>query len=160
MKKTLPLLLITLLFLNNSILKAQCYGNVNFDQAVASVPTSSSTNSFTINTTHCNELIMIAYDGWARSTIGTGPVTVDGNNATWINTANSLLNPPSSGAAETYAYIAPAVGAHTIVCNEAGYAGTSGYDINFAADFYPTGSVYPLTIASLTSAESTVSCAT
>ena len=160
MKKILFLLFTTLFFGSVSGLKAQCYGNVNYDQEVAAVPTSSNSNSFTITTTHCNELIMISYDGWDRTTIGTGPITVDGNNATWINTANSLLNPPSTGAAETYAYIAPTVGVHNIVCTENGYDGNSGYDINFAADFYVTNSVYPLTLANLTSAETTVSCNT
>jgi gliding motility-associated-like protein len=149
MKIKIPVLIFVLLFSGNYILIAQCYGVVNFDQAVSA----NGTSSFDISTTYCNELIMISYDGWAGP--GTGPVTVDGNNATLINTSNS-----GNGTAETYAYFSPTAGTHTIVCTETGYTtlGTTAYDLNFACDFYATGTSNLLSVASLTSAETFTAC--
>ncbi|HXB12369.1 MAG TPA: PKD domain-containing protein [Bacteroidia bacterium] len=149
LKKLSLLLFFTLLFGSASLLKAQCYGTVVYDQSV----NFNGASSFNISTTVCDELIMICYDGWSRP--GTGPVTVDGNPATWINTAFNGIN---SGVAETYAYLAPTPGVHNIVCTEAGY--NSPYFLNFAADFYATGTCNPLSIASITSAIATTSCAT
>src|ERR1700722_4111695 len=112
MKKTLVLLLSLLLLGSMSILKAQCYGVVHYDQSVSA----NGNSSFDISTTNCNELIMISYDGWPGP--GTGPVTVDGNNATWINTAFVYFY----AVAETYAYIAPSPGVHHIVCTESPFS--------------------------------------
>lgn len=111
MKKPLllPLLIFTFLLGNISLLKAQCYGTVMLDQS----STGNGSNTFTITTTNPNELIMIAYDGWPSP--GAGPITVDGNPATHIQTAFDGVN---SGVAETYAYSAPAAGVHNIVCTE------------------------------------------
>ncbi len=151
LKKLSLLLFFTLLFGSTSLLKAQCYGTVVYDQSV----NFNGASSFNISTTVCDELIMISYDGWSRP--GTGPVTVDGFPATWIATA---FNGNNSGVAETYAYLAATPGVHNIVCTEAGYSGP--YYLNFAADFYATGTCNPLSIASLTSAtaNSVSSCAT
>jgi len=160
MKKALLLLIIFFAFGNVAIVKAQCYGNVVYDQTASPTPTSSSSNSFTISTTHCNELIMISYDGFDfGSTTGTGPITVDGNPATYLNTSSESQGGIYVVASETYAYLAPAIGSHTILVNENGYSATSGYDINFAADFYAINTVNPLTVASLTSAIKGVPCA-
>ncbi len=159
MKKAL--LFLFLILFCDSLIIAQCYGVINFDQSVSPAPTSSSSNSFTITSTYPNELIMISYDGFDYgATAGAGPITVDGNNATWLNTSShSELAGSYTVSSETYAYIASTAGVHNITINETGYSGTSGYDVNFAADFYVTGSSLPLTIASLTSATSVVPCA-
>ena len=89
MKKTLLLFFGFLLFCNIPSADAQCYGTVHFDQSVAPLPVSSSNISYTINSTYCNEIIMIGYDGFTFTPgdTGQGPVTVDGNAATWINTS-------------------------------------------------------------------------
>jgi len=89
-------------------------------------------STFTITTTHPNELIMIAYDGWNGP--GSGPVKVDGNPATLLTTANT----GNSGTAMTYYYPAAAAAVHTIVCTETGY-NYAPYGINFAASVYATG---------------------
>jgi hypothetical protein len=107
MKKSLLLLLTIFILGATPALQAQCYGVVHFDAAV----NANGAGTFTITTAHCNELIMISYDGWQGP--GGGPVTVDGNNATYINTAFVYYY----AVAETYAYIAPTAGTHSIVCN-------------------------------------------
>jgi hypothetical protein len=110
MKKTLLLLLASFLLAAPSIVKAQCYGVVHYDQS----STAAGNSTFTINTTNSNELIMIAYNGWFGP--GNGPVTVDGNAATHINTAHTS----NDACAEAYCYVAPLAGTHNIVCTESG----------------------------------------
>lgn len=135
------ILLITgaLFFGSISLTKAQCYGTVHLDDTA----NAKGASTFTINTTNPNELILIAYDGWSGP--GSGPVTVDGNPATHIVTADTS----NSSTAEVYAYSAPAAGSHTIVCTETGYS--SPYYLNFAASFYVTGSCASLSVDSLVS---------
>ncbi len=152
MKKSLLLLCVSIFFGGAGLLKAQCYGTIHYDQSSSA----NGNSSFTISTTFCNELILISYDGWVGP--GTGPVKVDGNAATHLATANVNLLSPSSGAAETYAYIAPAAGVHNIVCTETG--NFNPYYLNQAADFYVTGTSNPLTIASLTFTTNTTACQT
>jgi len=147
MKKNFFIGVLLLFFLGNSLrVEGQCYGTVNFDDA----SNANGSNTFTINTSYCNELIMISYDGWMGP--GSGPVKVDGTPATYINTAFVYYY----AVAETYAYIAPNAGTHTIVCTESPYS--SPYYLNSAAAFYASGTGYSLTIASLTNAQNTVSC--
>jgi gliding motility-associated-like protein len=151
MKKLFSLLV--LIFAVYTQIGAQCYGTVNFDgSAFAGVTGNAGNTTFSITTNHCNDLIMISYDGWNGP--GSGPVTVDGNPATWIATANN----GNSGSAMTYAYIAPAAGVHNIVCATTGY--NFGYYINMAAAFYVTGSGNPISIASLTNSINTIVCTT
>ncbi len=101
---------------------------VTLDQfAIAGSPGNCGNTTFTITTTNPSEMIMVAYDGWNGP--GAGPVTVDGINATWIQTANN----GNSGSAMTYAYVAPAAGVHTIVCATTGW--NSCYYNNYAASF-------------------------
>lgn len=120
-----------------SLTKAQCYGTIHLDDTT----NANGASTFTINTANPNELILIAYNGWPGP--GSGPVTVDGNPATHIITADTA----NSSTAEIYAYSAPAAGSHTIVCTETGYS--SPYYLNFAASFYVTGSCAPLSVDSL-----------
>ena len=146
MKKTLALLFVVLLIGVTSLLKAQCYGTVHYDNAV----NANGNSTFNITTSHCNELIMISYDGWRGP--GSGPVTVDGHPATWINTAFVYFY----AVAETYAYIAPTAGTHTHCM----YRLTLEFTLllKFAATFYVTGTANPISIASLTNAQNTVTC--
>ncbi len=140
MKRILLLLPVAfMMFGQSTLLRAQCHGTVHFDASVNAAGAS----TFNITTANPNELILITYNGWNGP--GTGPVTVDGNPATHINTANIA----NSATAEVYAYSAPAAGLHTIVCTENGY--NNPYYLNMAAAFYATGACSPITIASLTS---------
>jgi len=154
-KRLLSLLVVIFLLGSNGLLKAQCYGVVTLDTfAVAGAtgfPLFGNT-TFNIATANPNELIMISYNGWNGP--GLGPVTVDGNKATYINNATN----GNSGTADVYAYSAPLAGTHTIVCATAGY--NSGYYNNFAAAFYCVGGLTPLTVASLTSNINTIVCTT
>jgi gliding motility-associated-like protein len=154
MKKALLIISSVILSGLSSMVNAQCYGTVHFDQSSSA----NGNSSFSISTTFCNELIMIAYDGWRGP--GAGPVKVDGNNATHINTANNNVNFPSSGAAETYAYIAPNPGVHNIACTETGNSilGNTKYDLNLAASFYLTGTINSFSIASLTTTDALINC--
>src|SRR6185312_8205757 len=92
-----------------------------------------------------NDLILIAYDGWSAP--GSGPVTVDGNNATHLATANT----GNSGTSEVYYYSAPLAGTHTIVCTETGY--NNPYYLNMAAAFYDSATCTPLSGSSVTVAQ-------
>lgn len=155
MKKIVPLLVTLFLLACTHTVNAQCYGTVNYDtsaNAGSSGSPLSGNSTFNITTSYCNELIMIGYDGWNGP--GSGPVTVNGNPATFVQSATN----GNSGTADVYAYIAPTAGTYTIVCTESGY--NSGYYNNFAAAFYVTGSSNPLTIASLTNAINTIACTT
>src|SRR5579863_4334908 len=99
MKKVLLFLCLVLLFENSSLLRAQCFGTVHFDtSAIAGVVSNAGNKKYTITTKHNNELILLSYDGWNGP--GSGPVKVDGNNATQINTA--FAN--NTGSADVYAY--------------------------------------------------------
>jgi len=147
-KGLLSILLCILSFGSVSVINAQCYGTVKLD----TVAGAKGSNTFDIYTTYCDELILITYDGWQGP--GSGPVKVDGNSATHLATAFVYYY----AVAETYAYIAPSSGTHTIVCTEAPY--NSPYYLNFAASFYASGTGYPLTIASLTYNTATISCTT
>jgi hypothetical protein len=129
-----------------ALLRAQCYAVVHLDSYVDSGGATGST--FTITTAYPNELILIGYDGW--DTPGVGPVNVDGNSATHINTAHT----GNSAVAEVYCYSAPLAGVHTIACTESGY--TSPYYLNFAASFYATGSCTPLSCSDLITTETSV----
>jgi len=136
-----------------SALKAQCYATIKFDTAVSAGVVSNCGNStFNITTLYSNELILISYNGWNGP--GSGPVTVNGNAAIHIATANN----GNSGSAEVYAYSAPTAGTYTIVCNETGY--NSCYYDNFAAAFYASGSCTPISIDSLVFTLSTLACTT
>lgn len=125
MKKNLLLLAGSFLLVSYSNLNAQCGGKVLLDTSASAVRNS---NNFTIFTRHPNELIVISYDGGGHP--GIGPVTVDGNPATYIATAWDGNN---SGVSEIYAYTASAQGKHTILCTETNYI--FAY-LNFAAGFY------------------------
>ncbi|HXB10894.1 MAG TPA: hypothetical protein VNZ45_02825, partial [Bacteroidia bacterium] len=127
-------------------LKAQCYGVVQFDSKVDTGGATGTT--FKITTANPNELILIGYNGWFGP--GSGPVNVDGNPATHINTAHVS----NSACAEVYCYSAPLAGVHTIVCTESGYS--SPYYLNFAASFYVTGTCTPLSCADLITVETAV----
>src|SRR5580698_9036321 len=82
--------------------KAQCYATIKFDTAVSAGVVSNCGNStFNITTLYSNELILISYNGWNGPV--SGPVTVNGNAAIHIATANN----GNSGSAEVYAYSAP-----------------------------------------------------
>jgi len=145
--KRIPLLaFILFLFGETPHLKAQCYANVHFDSKADTGGAHGST--FTIVTAHPNELILIGYDGW--NTPGVGPVNVDGNAATHINTAHT----GNSAVGEVYCYAAPLAGTHTIVCNESGYS--SPYYLNFAESFYVTGSCTPLNCSDLITTETSI----
>jgi len=141
MKKIL-LPLVILFFLGiPQLLNAQCYGYVKFDSHASA----NGGSTFNIVTTHTNDLILIAYDGWSAP--GSGPVTVDGNNATHLATANT----GNSGTSEVYYYSAPLAGTHTIVCTETGY--NASYYLNMAAAFYDSATCTPLSGASVTVAQ-------
>ena len=66
MKKLLPLLILFFGYVTG--LKAQC-SQVTLDASVVS----SNSNTYNINTTNANELIMISYNGWNGP--GNGPVS-------------------------------------------------------------------------------------
>lgn len=154
-KKILLFFSITFLFCHCSSLYAQCYGTVQFDTSANAGSTGSplfGNTTFDITTTHCHDLIMIAYNGWNGP--GSGPVTVNGNPATYINNATN----GNSGTASVYAYEAAAPGTYTIVCSPNGF--NYGYYTNFAAAFYASGTGNPLTIASLTNNINTIACTT
>ena len=144
MKKRLQALFFTLALGSFSSLFAQCYGVVHYD----STATAGGLSTFNIVTSNANELILIAYNGW--DTPGSGPVKVDGNPATHINTAHT----GNAAVAEVYCYSAPAAGTHTIVCTETGY--TSPYYLNFAASFYVTGTCLPLSCSNLITTEAAI----
>ncbi|HXB12098.1 MAG TPA: hypothetical protein VNZ45_08950, partial [Bacteroidia bacterium] len=151
MRKLLPLLFLTFILGSSSALKAQCYGTVVFDQAASA----NGASTFTINTTNPNELILISYDGWPSP--GAGPITVDGNPATFLQTGFDLDN---SGVAEVWCYSAPAAGVHTIVCTETNYS-YPPYGLNFAAAFYATGTCTPLSCSNVTPITvNTITCVT
>ena len=151
MKKLLVFLCASLLLGNTQHLKAQCYGTVAYDASV----NGNGASTFTLTTANANEMILISLDGYSSTqTADPGPVTVDGNNATLINSA--MIG--NSGSAEVWAYPAPAAGAHTIVCPETNLE--APYYLNFAAAFYTTGSCTPLSISNLTSVENTVTDST
>ncbi|HEY1645578.1 MAG TPA: hypothetical protein VGF75_04325, partial [Candidatus Saccharimonadales bacterium] len=145
-------LVLSSILINPFALKAQCHDTVHYDASAGA----NGSSTFNITTANPNELIMIAYDGWPSP--GTGPVKVDGNSATHIATGFDNNN---SGIAETYGYIAPAAGTHTIVCTEPSYS--SPYYLNFAAAFYQTGNL-PLSIPSPASlclhTDSNITCIT
>jgi hypothetical protein len=109
------LVVTTLLLVNSSALRAQCGGSVKLDQHINAGP---NVSSFDISTTYPNELIMISYDGFNFGQHGNGPITVDGNPATFINMADGGY---STGGAEVYAYAAPTAGSHIVVCDESGW---------------------------------------
>ncbi len=147
MKKLLVLLCAALLFGSTQFLKAQCFGTVAFDVSA----NANGASTFNLTTANSNEMILISVDGWdATSSADLGPITVDGNNATLINTAVN----GNSGIAEVWAYVAPAAGLHSIVVTETNFQ--APYTINFAAAFYVTGSCTPLSLSNLTSVETTV----
>lgn len=154
-KRLLPFILLFLALHSNKILKAQCYGVVTLDTAVTAGSNGFpryGVTTFDIPTASDSELIMISYNGWNGP--GSGPVTVDGNSATYVKDAIS----GNSGCADVYAYVAPSSGTHTIVCSPSGYNG--GYYNNFAAAFYCSGGLTALTIASLTTSTVTIVCTT
>ena len=156
MKKLLLLFCLTL-FLGGitSHIQAQCYGTVQFDNSVTAGANGFplfGNSSFDITTSYCNELILISYDGWNGP--GIGPVTVNGNPATYVNNATN----GNSGTADVYAYQAGAPGTYSIVCSTSGY--NRGYYNNFAAAFYVTGSNIPISIGSLTTTINTIVCTT
>ena len=144
MKKIVLIVLAIIFWESPSLLKAQCYGTVVYDQSA----NASGGSTFNITTTNANELILITYNGWPSP--GAGPVTVDGNNATHINTAHVS----NSAVAEVYCYNAATAGTHTIVCTETNYS--SPYYLNMASAFYVTGSCTPLSCDSLTTTETSV----
>lgn len=147
MKKNI--ILLALFVLGNIVLvKAQCYGTVHLDTAVMN-----NSNSFNITTTYPNELILISYDGWPGP--GSGPVTVDGNPATFIKAESAGI---AQGTVEIYAYSASATGTHAIICTESGYDGS--YYINGAAAFYVTGSNIPLSFSNLSIRDTSIRCKT
>jgi len=139
MKKTLPLFVFLFLFWNIHFLKSQCYGYVKYDVSV----NANGSSTFNITTTHANDLILIAYDGF--SSPGAGPVTVDGNSATHLATANT----GNSGSSEVYYYSAAVAGTHTIVCTESG-GYFSPYYMNMAAAFYDSATCTPLSGSNVT----------
>ncbi len=140
MKKGLILFVFFLLSAGTA-LSAQCYGTVEYDTSA----TANGSSTFNITTANANELILIAYNGWPSP--GAGPVTVDGNPASHINTAHTS----NSAVAEVYCYSAPAAGTHTIVCTETNY--NSPYYLNMASAFYVTGTCTLLSCDSLVSNE-------
>ncbi len=149
MKKIITALFsLTLLIGNVLTVKAQ-YGVVHYDASV----NFNGSNTANLTTTHCKELILISYDGWPGP--GTGPVTVDGNNATQI--AQAYINWGTSPI--IYGYIAPNAGVHNIVCTETGYF-YPPYGLNLAASFYVTGSCNPISIPSITHSQNLISCVT
>ncbi len=143
MKKLLLLSFATLLLGTGSLLKAQCYGNVNLDQSSNGFGAS----SFDISTTFSNELILISVDGYPGAFRGS--VTVDGNPATFVNSVAHFSFFGNSGGSSVWAYEAPAVGLHPILIQEAGY--WTFYNLNFASSFYASGSCTPLSLASISS---------
>ncbi len=119
------------------------------DNAVAA----NGASTFTMATNFPNELVMITYAGWNGP--GSGPVTVDGVNATLVSIANN----GNSGTTEVYAKTVAAVGVHTIICTETGYS-YPPYGINFSAGFYVTGGC-ALTLANITTTVvNTIACVT
>ncbi len=153
MKKITLLFAVLFFFSSVTVLKGQCYGSVKLDVAVsAGVVNNAGNTTFTITTSHCNELIMISYNGWNGP--GQGPVTVNGNPATFISDAIT----GNSGCADVYAYSAATAGSYSISCSPSGY--NSGYYTNFAAGFYVSGSGNPITIGSLTATTNTIACTT
>jgi len=109
-------------------------------------------STFTIQTNFPNELLMITYAGWNGP--GSGPVAVDGVNATLVSIANN----GNSGTTEIYAKTVAAAGVHTIVCTETGYS-YPPYGINFAAGFYTSNCA--LTLANITgTVVNTIACVT
>lgn len=150
MKRLVCLLFVIFCLGSISQLKAQCYGNVVLD-TFANAGSYNNLNksayligrdTFTITTKHCHDLIMISYNGWNGP--GNGPVTVNGNPATYIKNATN----GNSGTADVYAFSAGAPGTYTIICSPSGY--NQYYYTDFAAAFYASGTSNPLTVASLT----------
>ena len=132
MKKTLTLFVTIFLLGVTSLLRPQCYGVVHYDQSA----TANGLSTFSITTANPNELILIAYNGWFEP--GTGPVTVDGNPATHLNTAHTS----NDACAEAYCYFAATAGVHNIrFCTETGYNlfNPPNYILNMASAFYVTG---------------------
>ncbi len=153
MKKILLLLCLLLVSATITLLKAQCFGTIIYDtSAIAGTVANAGNTTYTITTAHNNELLMLSYDGWNGP--GSGPVTVDGNPATHINTAFEN----NTGTAEVYAYSVPFAGTHTIVCTETGYA--TGYYINMASAFYTQGGACAISIDSLRSDTTLIDCTT
>jgi large repetitive protein len=151
MRKILLFLITALLWGNYNFVNAQCYGTVAFDASA----NGNGASTFNITTANANEMILISLDGYGSTNIlDPGPVTVDGNNATLVNSA--MIG--NSATAEVWAYSAPAAGAHTIVCPETNFE--TPYYLNLAAAFYATGSCTPLTLSNLSSVENTVTDST
>ena len=144
MKKRLLVLLFSIFLGSFSFLSAQCYGVVHYDSTGAA----NGSNTFNIVTSNPNELILIAYNGWDNP--GAGPVKVDGNAATHINTAHVA----NTAVAEVYCYSAPLAGTHTVVCTEPPYV--TPYFLNFAASFYVTGTCLPLSCSNLITTETAI----
>ncbi|MGC8682088.1 MAG: hypothetical protein ACP5TF_02225, partial [Candidatus Acidifodinimicrobium sp.] len=88
-------------------------------------------SSFTITTSHPNELILIDANGWASSATSANPsVKVNGNAATEIASEGVCSNP---GISTLFYYIATNPGTYTISIGEDGYL--APYYLNFAAAF-------------------------
>ncbi len=95
-----------------------------------------------ITTSQPNELILISAGGCCGVlSTAVGTVTVNGNNATYMNGAVSNGEFP----AYIWAYEAPTAGTYTLVCNESGLGGP--WYFNFAASVYQPST--PLHIANI-----------
>jgi hypothetical protein len=150
MKKLLLVFTLFLLFGSASNLNAQCYGTVNLDQSVSG----NGISSFDISTTFGNELILVSADGWPGPF--SGSVTVDGNPATFVNSA---IN-GNSGETSVWCYAAANAGLHAVAITETGYSTSYDFDINFATSYYANNTCMPLSLSNVSSSANTVGCNT
>ncbi len=97
-------------------------------------------STWTITTSHPNELIIISCGGYGTGgnvlSLAAGTVKVNGNNATY-ETEGRWLDPSFSWQADIWAYAATTVGTYTCTCTETGL--NSPYYFNFATSVWESG---------------------
>jgi len=118
--------------LSMPVLKAQ---GVTLDQHVSA----GGATTWMITTTNPNELLLIACDGYGVFSPGLshtpGTVKVNGNNATYIVSANDTVYDVNfDWTASIWAYPATAAGTYTITCTESGLS--PSFAFNFAVSLY------------------------
>ncbi len=127
---------LAILFLTGISVNAQVLLDAHSDAAGAS--------TWNITTTQPNELILISAGGYGTLSTAAGTVTVNGNNATYINEA--VYTNGFSFTTSIWAYVAPTVGTYTLVCSEVGQV--SPFYFNYAACVYEPAAT--LTLANIT----------
>ena len=106
--------------------------------------------TWNITTSHPNELIIISAGGYGVSgnalSTSPGTVTVNGNNATYLN-EGLWLDPNFSWTASIWAYVAPTAGTYTCSCTENGLI--SPFYFNFASSVYQPNCPVGLSLANI-----------